>query len=68
MGEIREATTCSENSNILLDDICEKIIIKKVDPLGCVYDFDVFSYDFYDRIARNGRRGARVGRCLKADI
>jgi len=52
-------------ADILLDDIHEKILIKKFDASGRLYDIDIFSYDEYDQLAENGRRSARAGRRLK---
>ena len=49
-------------ADILLDDIHEKILIKKFDASERLYDVDIFSYDEYEQLAEAGRMGAKGGK------
>jgi len=57
-----------ETADILLNDISEKILIKKFDESGKFCDVDILSYDEYEQLVASGLRGARAGRKLRNEL
>ena len=53
-----------KNADILLNDIDEKILVKRYRK-GMLVDIDILSYDEFDRLAGAGRQGKRAGQILK---
>ena len=52
-----------QNSKVLLDDINKKVLIRHKDN-----NVSIFTYDNYDQLSENGRRGARTGKLLRRGI
>jgi len=56
-----------EKADILLDDICQKVLIKRKEPEPVGTIVDIYTYDEIDSLSKMEIRAARAGRWLKCE-